>query len=1262
MRKFLKLTLLCAVLLMAHHIAKAQNKQTTPYVPGEVIVKFKDNNSSAKTSQLAAQMQAVVVKKMPDLGMELWKVGEVNTQIDVKELIEQYKDHPDIDFIEPNYLYSTDDAKTIANPEFSKQWGLHNTGEEEGFVADADIDAPEAWEIQPGSPTIVVGILDTGVDWRHPDLVENIWQNSGEDLKGDGVLKQDENGKWIFDPKDENGIDDDGNGYIDDFIGWNFVDNNNQPFDYKAFEAGEYVQSHGTHVAGIIGAAGNETGVSGVSREVQLAPLKFLSDDRPTKGKGWMAAEAIRYAYKMGMHISSNSWGGAYGSRAIEDAISEAADNNHIFVASAGNIDPDRFGESLNNYYPASYNFDNIIAVANSDYTDQLHQSSNYNVYQIDIVAPGTEIYSCLPYQVNSDKPAYGLKTGVSMAIPMVAGACALLWEKTKEEFTIKNTEVKVAHIKNLILENTDELVQIKGKVATGGRLNVHKALTAVTNPTYTGQYIDCRKRDSTTLSIIYEALGLETFNPKYKPGSFTIDYYDTWGYDNKPMDEWRGVTLNSLGCVSELKVPNIKLQEIPEAIGLLSNLTVLSIGAGYYFDDAVRTYDSSFEEEINDYKTYIGEIDENGANDFHITIPPEIFQLKKLKSLSLGANKIIGSIPGEIAQLQNLEYLNLSYNRLTGEIPIELFSLIKLKEVNLSFNSLNGSLTESIAQLENLEVLDLVYNNLGGNIPATIGDINPDLIDLGFNKFEGSIPNVFKFTGLRHLLLDHNELTGSIAPSISRLVWLDEVSGFDVSHNNLSGCYDPAIIEMGSWFYYKDELDEYRFSLFYNRNVSDGNDFEVAWEEFVNDASVGSCWASETTKVWPGDMNNDGRVTMDDVVYYRIASGNEGFDRPNDDMEYAGIISWKGNLGLDWKNAVYGVNGKHQDANGDGFVNGMDYQVIIDNLGQINPDHYVANDLHYYANGVEMVLRLVGDVSTGNQKVFELRLNNQIEGGAANFHSLSAELQFNETAREVDMEFISDCIDESLSEKIFDEDARQFSFAISKSDLFTCDQVLARILIIVEDAANDDEDKFLRFKINSINSKAGATINETTGSNSSNSLNIDSNEDLFIQVNTTPEQCETGGTAIAEIIGSQQSFNYYWESEDDPLWNVYSDKPAINNLISGAYTLTVIDEDNNEQSISFEIGNNIVLEYDENGMPIGCKSSIESDCFDEMNFDGDISQDTYSAAKQIYTNGNIPKGVEVQLRAGDFIQLDPGFNMENNTFLDIKLEDCSEE
>ena len=203
-----------------------------------------------------------------------------------------------INFIEPDHSVM---AQMVSNdPDVNNQWYLQNTGQN-GGLANADIGVSDLWTQEVGNDSIVVGIMDSGIDWKHPDLVENVWQNLAEDIDGDGTVLFWNGSSWEFDPDDENGIDDDGNGYIDDFIGWDFVNNDNDPSD-------DHFSGHGTHISGIIGAKGNNgIGVSGVAWNVSLMALKFLDSN----GLGYTsdAILALSYATKMGAHLSNHSWG-----------------------------------------------------------------------------------------------------------------------------------------------------------------------------------------------------------------------------------------------------------------------------------------------------------------------------------------------------------------------------------------------------------------------------------------------------------------------------------------------------------------------------------------------------------------------------------------------------------------------------------------------------------------------------------------------------------------------------------------------------------------------------------------------------------------------------------------------------------------------------------------------------------------------------------------------------------------------------------------
>jgi uncharacterized repeat protein (TIGR01451 family) len=319
---------------------------------------------------------------------------------------------------------------TPNDPSFSQLHGLHNTGQS-GGVPDADIDAPEAWDIATGSRSILVGVIDTGIDHTHPDLAANMWTNPGE-IPG-------------------NGIDDDGNGYVDDVRGWDFVNDDNNPMDDHY---------HGTHCAGTIGAVGgNGVGIVGVAHQVSMVGLKFLS----ASGSGATsdAIEAVAYSTLIGCHLTSNSWGGGGYSQALHDAIAAAGDNGRLFIAAAGNNG--RNTDSSPNY-PSGYALDNIIAVAATDHADALASFSNYGAASVDLGAPGVNTYSTMP------GAAYGNLSGTSMATPHVSGAAAVLLGR--------NPGLPALTLKSLLLATVDPKPALDGKTVSGGRLNLHSALT----------------------------------------------------------------------------------------------------------------------------------------------------------------------------------------------------------------------------------------------------------------------------------------------------------------------------------------------------------------------------------------------------------------------------------------------------------------------------------------------------------------------------------------------------------------------------------------------------------------------------------------------------------------------------------------------------------------------------------------------------------------------------------------------------------------
>lgn len=340
--------------------------------------------------------------------------------------------------IEPNVVITA--AATPNDSSYPQQWALNNTGQS-GGTPDADIDAKEAWDITKGSRDVVIAVVDTGVDYHHTDLKANIWTNPGE-IAG-------------------NGVDDDGNGFVDDVHGYDFVNNDGDPMDDN---------SHGTHVAGTIGAVGNNSkGVAGVAWNTSIMVLKFLD----ASGSGYLsdAVAALNYAtmmktdYGVNVCATNNSWGGGGYYSPLNSAINAGADADMLFVAAAGNNGSNNDAVAS---YPGNYSSNSIISVAATNRNDALTYFSNYGATQVDLAAPGVNIYNTL--RNNS----YGNYSGTSMAAPHVTGTAALIWSKYP---TLSYRQVRDA-----IFDGVDSISSLSGKVATGGRLNAKKALQKVAN------------------------------------------------------------------------------------------------------------------------------------------------------------------------------------------------------------------------------------------------------------------------------------------------------------------------------------------------------------------------------------------------------------------------------------------------------------------------------------------------------------------------------------------------------------------------------------------------------------------------------------------------------------------------------------------------------------------------------------------------------------------------------------------------------------
>ena len=358
-------------------------------VPEQIIVKFKEDVGAAARADVRSVEGLERKKELELIGAEVDKVEGRSVEAALRDL----NARPDVEYAERDYIVH---ATGIADePRFGELWGLHNTGQPIFGVpgtTDIDVNGFEASAITQGDPNLVVAVIDTGVDFSHPDLAGRQWVNPGESGGG----------------KETNGIDDDANGFVDDVNGADTVNNDGNPFDDH---------SHGTHVSGTIAASVNNQGVVGVAPNVKIMALKFLS----AGGSGSIsdAIEAIGYAKSKGAKISNNSWGGGGFSQALKDAIDTSGS---LFVAAAGNGGFDGIGDDndLSPFYPASYDSTNILSVAAVDNQGDRAIFSNFGATSVDISAPGVDILSSVPGN------SWEYFSGTSMATPHAAGVAAL--------------------------------------------------------------------------------------------------------------------------------------------------------------------------------------------------------------------------------------------------------------------------------------------------------------------------------------------------------------------------------------------------------------------------------------------------------------------------------------------------------------------------------------------------------------------------------------------------------------------------------------------------------------------------------------------------------------------------------------------------------------------------------------------------------------------------------------------------------------------
>ncbi len=338
------------------------------------------------------------------------------------EVIQSFRGSPCVEYIEPNHkieLYGAPDDLA------RQQWWLKN---KDGL----DLNLAKSWQLSTGSQSVVVAVLDSGMAYEHPDLSANLWINEAE---------------WNGLPS----VDDDGNGFVDDLRGWSFYPDNNDIYDYR---------SHGTHVAGVIGAQGNNgIGIAGINWSVRIMALNVFP--RYFEGRVSDAIRGIDYAVAQGAHIINASWGTTPDEitkdefKSLKQAIIRAEQRGVLFVAAAGNSGASN--ENLGDV-PASFGLSNIISVGSVDRYTRISDFSNYGATSVDVFAPGEEIYSSLP------RNRYGYKSGTSMAAPMVSGLAALLLSHSPK---LSHQELKSKIVESCVpVHSLEHLNRCKGIVS----------------------------------------------------------------------------------------------------------------------------------------------------------------------------------------------------------------------------------------------------------------------------------------------------------------------------------------------------------------------------------------------------------------------------------------------------------------------------------------------------------------------------------------------------------------------------------------------------------------------------------------------------------------------------------------------------------------------------------------------------------------------------------------------------------------------------
>ncbi len=574
---------------------------------------------------------------------------------------------------------------------------------------------------------------------------------------------------------------------------------------------------------------------------------------------------------------------------------------------------------------------------------------------------------------------------------------------------------------------------------------------------------------------------------------------------------------------------------------------------------------------------------------------------------INLPSNNLSGNIPAELGSISSLKILAIINNNLTGAIPAQLGNLSKLNTLYLNSNSLTGSIPSQLNQLGDLQELSVSNNNLTGSLP-----------DLGLLQ------------NLKTFAASNNSLSGSIPVGFVNMISLDRLT---INNNNFSGCFSENLISVCSHLYAPFNN---------NSNVSNGNNFVASWESFCLNGA-GSCSIDVPIgPVYPGDFNQNGMVEVSDLLHWGLASGESGEQRPNANT------SWTAQDCPEWQNFVNGVNSKHQDGNGDGVVNEFDIAVLTQNYGLGTLNTNTSNN----GSPIRYTLEPISSnkINDEIELIYELWVESLINQPIS-AHGFACGINFNDlSVNNVEVDFSNSCLDNNENVDIYDVVNNILNIGISKTDKNNqlCNEPIARISIVVEEALQTGEPYV-------ININNGSTISNTGVLSSAISqslygvLSFEQNaaSTFATHIQTTHEQCNALGSALADVTGGIMPYTYQWSNG--------ATTASVNNLAAGSYSVTVSDAGGNSNTIDIVIDEARSV-FDTQTGALLCGQA----CEDFLQPVGSIDSGFYPAQNMLESDGKLSPNSQVTYQAGERIRLNSGFSTRQSDQFSAKIGDCN--